>query len=1117
MIRHALFLILLLASQKLVAVHYLSLAQQMGLVGQTGWLANPESAPPGVSYRSTSGASSRSGTISMPVPVPPGTWRVLLKLVGANNATPPTLPANRITITMPAGSTPSGDIAFLPDDRNTDGLWTEFGTVTLAANLSTFTLKMDRTDGSVLTTGAANPGVMAICFTSNMTGFVTGDDYLQTWDLSTSEDTGTPFPGNYVKNASFEAGITEVSFADGASKWTDTGDMWSTEEAHSGTHSLKISTRNCTGQDSQWSLQIITRPYLVRPDRKHSARVWVKPVGGTGGTMKLSIIPVEHIPEDSNNNPIPGFTPIPLHETGNIAITGGWQEIKLEGRILRAYPPPAQFGLKLAFTGSGGGVITAIYVDDIQLSEGATITPFVPARANEIQIANTKLGGRYYIEDSDCRLQFRFANNTSGTGVQGGTYKVWGPHLEELNSGVMFASTASAGNDVTTGTIDLSLMNTLGPHRIRAEYFDSVTEMYFSRLHKPRMPPADQARIGGHLENWWYSAELADGIQWTRLLSPNAAVDRWKEIEKSEGVFTWYDWLMMRTVGGKNAFGVLQSAHALWADRHYFEYTVTSGTFVVGETVTQTGVAASGIVTYVFTGAHVNGPSLQLKSVTGSFQQGSIITGGTSGAIGQLSTAATIKTPDYPGYTNFVGKLVERYRPWITIWELDNEPHLNGEIPKYTAGGGLPTGGAPGTNYRFYGQMCRAVMELMAGGCPECKIVGIGGVPDDVQLQYIWDDIEPSVRSQFWGVSMHLYSASGEAIGSFNNTVTRTESAKMFLAAQSPPMLNVWNTESGSATFSQFYGNLANWRNHGEALMPYRDTEDQIRSWARAPYWSAINLINSMSAGFSRHWLYDTRHGRWYSDSRASFSGGSNTDQDMQECLHPAGAAFRHYAWVLDSPSLATIGVIPKVVNLQPHTRCYGFSSAGDGTWDVLLLHGVSQHEWRQFTWSGVSLSDYDVFDMYGNAIPQTSLTLKYGAEPIMIKARSPLTLGTMAAAYQAASFATSPDVTAPNLVIVGYPPADAATSLENHTVRLRWIAWDNVDFLASDNVLGMSFRWRLVPSATFATFSPWTQNSFVEIPAALMTAGVNTLTVEAQDSAGNITPKSVTFNYTPP
>lgn len=78
---------------------------------------------------------------------------------------------------------------------------------------------------------------------------------------------------------------------------------------------------------------------------------------------------------------------------------------------------------------------------------------------------------------------------------------------------------------------------------------------------------------------------------------------------------------------------------------HIIPLSSISGTYSVGETVSQTTPSASGIVVAFFsTGASAG--NLYLKDVTGTFQGSETITGGTSGATGTSATPKTSLSPN---------------------------------------------------------------------------------------------------------------------------------------------------------------------------------------------------------------------------------------------------------------------------------------------------------------------------------------------------------------------------------------------------------------------------------------------------------------------------------------
>jgi hypothetical protein len=1026
----------------------------------------------------------------MPNPVPVGTWHVWLKCQAYNGAG---VFNKQYTLGFP-----SGNVVRIADDRDGNTHWTDFGTVTLSTPLTNVPVTMQTTDGAI----KGSMSVIGITFTSQISAIMTGDDYLQVWTGAGPEDTNAPVAGNYIKNSSFENGITEFSFSENTEKWFDSSDIWSDKEAHTGTHSYRINAKNCA--DNRFSATLRSRPYLVRKDKRHSARVWVKIPTGSGGIVSLSMIPIVLVPTGSGLSPLAAIT------TGNITVTGNtWFEVKLENKLLPAYPAPAAYAIEFDLENPTPPTsILDCYVDDFQFSEGATIPAFAPAYPVEIQISNTKVGGQYFIENNDTVLDFYVTTQNTTPDTIGVSYQIWDNKLEVIQSGGVSVPTTGAGTFKSTLTLN-SLG--LGPFRIRGEESGgSVTEMYFSRMHTPRNVAPEQSRIGAHIESFWYSGQLASGSKWTRLLSPNALL-RWELVEPTQGVWKYSEPQVYRTATMKMPLGILDSSRPTWAKRHYVKTSSVTGTFLIGETVNQSPSGASGVVATVFTDSDVCKSGLQLKNVTGTFTKTNTITGVTSGATANQLSIVVIDTPDMGGYANYVTNIVTKWKDIIKYWEIDNEPDKDAGLPAFSS-----TWDKAGTitNYTFYGQMSKIATDIVPSICPDCKIIGVAGVADEGSLKYVWESMDLATRTKLYAASMHFYDLNGEVTGVNFPSVTRAESSRLWLSGLETPIAGgrVWNSESGASTFSAYLGSYANWRNYGEAVLEFRDSEDQIRAWTSAPSRTAINLINSLGSGFQRHFNYDSRWFRRYSDPVNGFKGGVNTDIDLMECLQPHGTAYRNAAWFLDSPTLIVSGVRPTPVTT--HTRGYGFKFAGPGNWDLFTIHVIGPAGWRKMTWT-LNASQYEVYDMYGNLVPQSGNTIQYGPLVQIIKGTS-VTMETMAAAFQAATFVSEPDTTPPNLVIFDYPPGAGPNLLEKHLIRFRWGAWDNVDFLIKENIFGTSFRWKMV-GATDPSFTPWTNKSFVDLsPTFLGGGGIKTFTVEAKDKAGNTDSQSVNFNWSP-
>src|SRR5262249_23757622 len=157
-------------------------------------------------------------------------------------------------------------------------------------------------------------------------------------------------------------------------------------------------------------------------------------------------------------------------------------------------------------------------------------------------------------------------------------------------------------------------------------------ETYFSRIHAPRDVTTAASLWGSHAEQWWYGNQLSvkRHHKWNRALSP-AALFRWEFIEPTNDNFVWDDDDIDKArQSGQEVLGNLYQKKASWANRNYLKIGTPSGTFVVGETVTQTSTGASGTVQWVGTSANLTGYALQLSPFTGNFVSGSAVVGGTT-------------------------------------------------------------------------------------------------------------------------------------------------------------------------------------------------------------------------------------------------------------------------------------------------------------------------------------------------------------------------------------------------------------------------------------------------------------------------------------------------------
>ena len=84
-----------------------------------------------------------------------------------------------------------------------------------------------------------------------------------------------------------------------------------------------------------------------------------------------------------------------------------------------------------------------------------------------------------------------------------------------------------------------------------------------------------------------------------------------------------------------------------------FDYTITSGDFILGEIITDTTSSATGTLQSITLDPLTNVAMITLVNVAGAITNGDVLTGGTSGAVGAVTTtpvSTTISTVRVSGY-----------------------------------------------------------------------------------------------------------------------------------------------------------------------------------------------------------------------------------------------------------------------------------------------------------------------------------------------------------------------------------------------------------------------------------------------------------------------------------
>jgi hypothetical protein len=1080
--RLSLIFILLLAVCQSQATDYISLGKQTGFKGQTGWAEwELESIPPpGVEYRPDTAHDNENtnltGIVTIPNVVQAGNYRCWVK--GSSRNTTIQAPTGIYTINFGGGP-----VSVTGNDKDPDGYWHYMGPVTVTVATNKFPVTISRVSSLTLNNSMSFIGLYLTTET-NANYIVTSDDYGQLWQFPTVVDANAPVSGNYLLNSGFENGVGDYAFYPTEGKWYDTGDMWSADNAHSGARSLRMNTRNCVQVRSQNDNYLRTRPILVRANKAHSASVWAKSVPA-GAVVTLNIRSCVALPTGF------GLTVPTNYTSGAFTLSNtNWTQISMANHVLVGYPDPAQYFIEVKVFSPLNPLNNDVWLDDLWFGEGATVPAWAPALPLELQLRNSKLGGRYNVGANESKIVFSVANNTGASSLETITYEIYDGHLLRVtNSTLNLTCNANANSEVLLDVESLSP----GPYRIVGWLSNgSESEIYFSRLPVARTIAPLSSIFGGHLEAKWYQGQLNDSMGWTRVFSPNGAL-RWDVIETSPGVYNWLDGLANRTFAlGKASLVNLYQKHATWANRDYIRLTSVSGPgFNIGNHIVQSSSGAHGTITWAGTVSDVTGDALQLSNVFG----GTFITGGgilneDNGSTAMQNGAVVGATPDLIRYTNFVHQVVARYKDNVKYWELGNEPQLDSSIPKPV-----------GFEYNFWAQLSRMAAQAVKAQCPDCNLIALGGVNTAEQGDAILNLFPLSVLTNIYAISYHIYDTDGEAAG-VNGGLTTRASDFIDLAANYG-IAQVWHSEAGVYSKSQYYGNRANWRNNGTALLQYRDCEDQLSNWQLQNDWTAVNLLFTIGSGTAKHFRYDARDGHHLGEPNGSPNSysGQPTEIDINECLKPTGTVDRFLRSALEG------GVGHGRIPTPTHTFSYAFTGFGGTPWasltDSQILTTATN---RLLTFpAGLTSSGYQVFDVYGTQLSPASGTVAYGKSPVMIKAIGATSLAALTNAIAGGTDTTLADTVAPNLVIAEYPKV-TTDALRKHRVRIRWLAWDT-DYLCNGNIDGNSFRNKLDAAA----FSDWTQLSFLELTG--LSSGVHSFTVEARDRALNTTSKTITFN----
>ena len=364
---------------------------------------------------------------------------------------------------------------------------------------------------------------------------VLATDRVVRLDYPSTMDSSPPRPGNAVQNGSFEAGIGHG--------WGSTDDrrfslasLWDPETAKEGRASLRLPldpALSGTGPIEGDNVAVVSKPYSVTPNKRHTLSVWLKSEAGTPVSGQIALV---------NSFGPPAAPDLPSGRGQHVLkqefrVGRAWTRVDLTGSLLRY--PTADYHVRVT-----AGVVAAgrhLWVDAVSLNEGGPV-PYAPRAPLEIGLRPTRPSNLYY-EDERVQMPLRAYNAGAQTLKRTVRYEIY----DHLNRKVGGAGREVSVPKASVSEDDLDLaVGRRGIFRIvmwvEGEE-GSEEEVVYAVVPRPRRAGADAASLIGTHSNFTefqFAAMARLGIKWDRALSP-AQFFRWGDAEPRDDAFVWFD------------------------------------------------------------------------------------------------------------------------------------------------------------------------------------------------------------------------------------------------------------------------------------------------------------------------------------------------------------------------------------------------------------------------------------------------------------------------------------------------------------------------------------------------------------------------------------------------
>ncbi|HEX4364955.1 MAG TPA: triple tyrosine motif-containing protein [Solirubrobacteraceae bacterium] len=467
------------------------------------------------------GADNLDGRVALGRTIQPGDYRLFVK---ARNYGHP------LGVTFSLGGARASIKTSDDDNKDDNGFWSKPISLKVTKATDELSLRLARIDGSK---DKEKLLLRGIYLTPDADEIVTASDRVVALHYPKTTDTSAPRGGNLVENGSFETGIGH-GWGGKDDRRFSMASIWDPTTGKDGHASLRLPldpSDTASGPTGADQVTLVSKPYAVAPNKKHTLSMWVRSEDGTPVKGQIALINSFAPPAAPK---LTGRQPPQLKQSFHAS--GTWTRVDLTG-VLVAYPT-ADYNISISADLAAG---RHLWVDGVSLNEGGP-APYQAKLPLEIGVQRTQPSNLYY-DDAPVQMTVRAYNASAATLQRNVHYEVY----DYLNRRVLAGERSFdvAARSVQTRDFDLST-GKRGAYRL-VMWVDgengSDEEIAYGVVPRPRRSGADPGSLIGTHSNFTAFQDDAMarlGIKWDRAMSPGSFF-RWAQVEPQQGKFVWFD------------------------------------------------------------------------------------------------------------------------------------------------------------------------------------------------------------------------------------------------------------------------------------------------------------------------------------------------------------------------------------------------------------------------------------------------------------------------------------------------------------------------------------------------------------------------------------------------